>query len=61
MGNYPRRTLTHGAVCTKDFSGDRITGTAVSLIARQVVAAEVSVGIENLLYRLTIIRELTYV
>jgi hypothetical protein len=30
--------------------GDRVLGTVVCLIARQFVAAEVSVGIENLLY-----------
>jgi len=34
----------------RQFSGDRVLGTAVSLIARQFVAAEVSVGIEKLLY-----------
>jgi hypothetical protein len=31
-------------------SGDRVLGTAVSLIARLFVAARDSVGIENLLY-----------
>ena len=31
-------------------SGDRVLGTAVSLIAVKFVAAEVHVGIENLLY-----------
>ncbi len=33
----------------KDFSGDRVLGSVVSLIGRQLVSTETSVGIENLL------------
>ena len=34
----------------QEISGDRVLGAAVSLIARQFVAAEDSVGIETQLY-----------
>ena len=48
-GQLRTENLTHGGSYSKDFSGDRVLGSVVSLIGRQLVSTETSVGIENLL------------